>query len=307
MSEFNIEEISQEMNTNPDFAKSVLESAKTTKTGQDFIKNHNEAYFETNMKAKIGETHRRYDEDIEAATGLKKPDGVKTYDFLGSVLKDMKAKSESFDPTEVEKYKSKITELETKISDGQGGDHFKGLYEGVKDDYKKLKEDSDKKILDIQNNYNNQLVSTKLNGVASRLKFREDIPDSVKKMMVDNVISNHLATSKMQEDGTLLHMGEDGNVLRGENAEILSTSDLLKNSFKDILKTDTPPSGSGGPTDKPAGNSSLGVKAAKTPQELHEAVKVHIMEGMGITRTDPKFREEFDKIYNENYERVKNS
>ena len=249
---------------------------------------------------KVGEIHTQYDNDIKAITGLDKPQGVKTYDHLKTVLGNYKTQSESNAALN-----AKITSLEGDIAnykelikDGKGNealnkelkdaqDKLKLLqttYESDKDAWTKEKSEFSKKQDDLMFNY-------EFNTSISGLKFKKEYPASVQDVLKENAKNKILVeyTPEWVTTGTskkLVFRDSNGAiVLNPENKlEPYTLAELAAKTLKDTL--DNTKEGTG---TKPINKDvPLDISSAKTQIEAHEIISKMVL-AEGILKTDPSF------------------
>lgn len=267
---------------------------------------------------KLGEVHGQYDRDISEATGLKKPDGVKTYDWMKTtVLPKVKQSTEL-----EEKLKTAQTEkatLEQQLKDGK-------VDEAVKQkliDSEKLvadlqakvtadKEAHEKALLDAQTQNASILVNNEFDRALVGKKFKDEkiISKAVRESFINNAKTAILAENKADwiDDGkggkTLVFRDEKGEIKRNPENGLnpYTAQELFIGKIGDVLDLGKQQKGAG--TEQPGGGaggagSALDLAGATTQVEADELTTDYLM-GKGLTRGSQEYNDEFTKIREEN-------
>lgn len=283
------------------------------------------------IDSRVREIHNRYDADIEKITGQKKPDNVKTYVHLNSVLSDLKGKADNAGDTskltseidtlkrekaDLEKQikegstdtalKSQITALEQKIKDKDDEiKTVKSTYEADKSKYEKdLETERNKMVsLELTQKFDSYLVE---NGV----KFKSTIPDTLLKETLANRKSSLIASAKPDyvDDGkggkTLVFRNDKGEILRNPENQLnpFTAGELYLKNIGDLVDTGKKQGGggTGGSGGSGGGSSTLDLSAARSQIQADELIRTHILKNEGITKTDPKFSERHTELRTEN-------
>lgn len=259
---------------------------------------------------RIGEIHGQYDQDISSVTGQQKPQGVKTYTWLKDVLSEYKNKKpdESLQ-SELEKIKSERAELQKKLEAGLKDDSALDGYKQQINDYKTQVEQLQAKIEEDKTTYQKELDKTKflneVNKVRGQLKFKPEIPESIRETVIDSTVQRLMQLQRDQiDDGKggqmTVFRDETGKVLRNPENKLdpYSISDLLKKELKDVIDTGRKQSGAG--TKPSEGGSQNGVinLDAKTQVEADKQIREHLLQ-KGIAVTDPKHAQQAQELRKE--------
>lgn len=271
----------------------------------------------TVISAKVGEIHGQYDKDVEEITGVKRQDGVKTYDFVKQTLTDYKTRiSGSANPqTEIEGYKTKITDLEAKIADGKGNEvltqqlndvksqltQLQGQYDTDKQAWEKEKEEFNKEITGIQ-------VKTEFGKATSSLRFKAGYPDNIQQTLLKTAEDSILAQYTpdwVETDGKKVMVFRDskGEILRNKNNSLhpYTAQELVTEQLKDVLDQGRKTSGAG--TDDPGKGPDkieiVDIAGAKNQVEADDIITKYLMQN-GETRGSASFAEKQKKLREDN-------
>jgi len=267
---------------------------------------------------KIGEVHGKYDQDIEEITGQKKPDGVKTYDFVKQVLGEFKTKATSAPELQkqIDTYKTKVADLEKQITEGKGNEaiaqklrdaegklsQLQTQYETDKQTWEKEKGTYAEKITGLQ-------VTTQFEKASAGLKFKVGYPESVQKTLLDTSQANILAKYKpdwVEADGkkVMVFRDDKGEIARNKNNQLnpYTAEELMKENLKEVLDLGKKTTGTG--TKNPAGGDTdtvdvVDIAGAKTQIEADELIVKHLMQ-IGETRGSASFAEKQKKLREDN-------
>ena len=253
---------------------------------------------------KIGEVHGKYDKDIEEITGQKKPDGVKTYDFVKQVLGEFKTKATS------------APELQKQIVDGKGNE---AIAQKLKDAEGKLSQlqtqyATDKQTWEKEKGmYAEQItglqVTTQFEKATAGLKFKAGYPESVQKTLLETSQANILAKYKpdwVEADGkkVMVFRDDKGEITRNKNNQLnpYTAEELMKENLKEVLDLGKKTTGTG--TKNPAEGDTntidvVDIAGAKTQIEADELIVKHLMQ-LGETRGSASFAEKQKKLREDN-------
>lgn len=313
--------------------KEVIQANETLKTLTDdqlaaivTLSQNDEA---NTISAKIGEVHRQYDADIRAVTGQEKPGGVKTYDFLKTVLSDLKAKAESGGgdlQKQMDALKAEKADLEKKIKEGAGDAALKAKVT----DMEKALGDKDTQIKQLQGKIDEtktewQKKLEEAQGAATRLridnefdralqgvKFKDEkiIPPSLRDLAIQNAKAAILTTATPDwiDDGNggrrLVFRNKEGQVMNNPENKLnpFTAGELLIKNLTEIIDTGKQQNGAGtnGSTGPGAGGSaSLELTGVKTQVEASEVIRKHLM-SLGKVRGTQEFTAEETRLWAEN-------
>lgn len=270
--------------------------------------------------AKIGALHGQYDADIFSITGIAKNSGEKSYDYAKRVLAEFKTQAGSTTKiqAELDKAKTKITELNQKIANGEGDAALKQQLKDTKTqvaqlqaqlqsketEYTKTKESLEQQIKDVH-------VSYAFAEATQGLKFKEGISDTVKNVLLAAAKEDVLRKGSIDfVDNTA---GGKDIVLRDANGIILNNpnnglrpytiKELVLESpiIKDSLETQRKASGGGtGPIVKTEdGKVILDLSIAKTQVDADKMIESYLLSN-GLTRDSVEFAEQSMQLRNDN-------
>lgn len=270
----------------------------------------------TVIAKKIGELHGQYDNDIKAVTGLEKPAGIKTYEWLKSdVLPKVKIGVEA--TTAMEQQKTIIADLKKQLTESAGDAAVKqqladattkmgqlqAKYETDKADWesKLQKETTAQMTLRIENEFDKGLQGLTFKDVKL-------IPESVRNTFIESAKNRILATKKPD----FIDNGKGGKALvfRNEAGEILNNPEnklnpftareLLLSEIKDILDLGKKQPGGGTEPPQPGGGGAhLDLTGAKTQVEADEHIVTYLLK-TGLTKGSSEFAKKQTEIRKEN-------
>ena len=110
----------------------VLETIAQHEAGKQYLNNFAKIEAEKIIGQKIGELHGGYDRDFEEVTGVKKPEGVKSYTFWKEHFKGVNEKAKSVNTDVIDQIKKENEELKLKMENNEQAKYFKDLYESTK-------------------------------------------------------------------------------------------------------------------------------------------------------------------------------
>lgn len=257
------------------------------------------------LGTKFGEVYRQMDSSIEKATGVKRQGDEKTYLYLERAAKEYASKYADYDAL-----KTKVTDLEAKIAKG-GDEALKAELENTKKELTATKEQFNtlKSSFDTEKaNHAKALSDYKIDNEIARamegIKLKAGYNDAVLATLKSQAIANIKAKNPSFEerDGKERLIFHDANGAPLNNAENalnpFTTKELLTKEFEsmDILEK-TPAKGAGGKQTKtPSTGAHLG---ATTKAEATEIINKMLFD-RGIAKTDLRFQEEYDKLWNDN-------
>lgn len=268
----------------------------------------------TVINKKTGEIYGNIDRDIEEATGLKKPQGMKTYDWhkllLGDIQKYKDLKSQ-FDTLKEEK-----TELEKKIEKGEGLDEELKKQIAAKD--KKIDDlnkqmKADKELLDTKTkDFEKKTFDLNFNFLSSEaekgLTFIDAIQPNIQQVLIKNAKSEILSEYEVDQiddgkGGLRTVFKKDGVVVNNPDNGLnpYTLEELYKIKLKDSLKTGESKKGAGskGGEGGQVGSQTIDISGAKSQVEADELIVKQIM-SEGIARDSQDFQPRFDELRTEN-------
>jgi membrane-associated HD superfamily phosphohydrolase len=185
--------------------------------------------FKQQIDTRVSEIYKGLDDDVAGVLGKAKPHDVKTYDFIKSEMKTL------LDSTN--ELKTKNDELEKAVKDKSGDEALKLLKsenDALLKKHQKFKEEADQKYQDLLTQGERMRVTNEFDRSLTGLKFKTDIPEDVRNVMIDSA-KNKLADNAQFVEGKLVFMDTEGKILRDENLNVLSAADILKGELKSIV------------------------------------------------------------------------
>jgi len=269
--------------------------------------------FQEAISQRIGEIHGQYDQDISSVTGQTKPGGVKTYEWLKNVLSDYKTKAES-GAGDLEKYQTKISELESKLKDGKGNETLVQQLKDLEAQKTQLQEAlestksaAEEKVKQERAAAAALKINYEFEKALTGVKFKPDeiMPEAVRQTYIDAAKAKILNTAKPDwiDDG----QGGQRLVFRNEAGQVLNNPDNALNPYtaRELLMKEIEPvldlgkqQNGGGTKPGKSGGGSFALGGAKNQPEAAGAIQEYLL-GMGYENASEKYQAEFDKIWEE--------
>lgn len=256
------------------------------------------------LGAKFGEVYRQMDASIEKATGIKRNGDEKTYLFLDRAVKEYTEKYADYDTL-----KNKIVDLEGKIAKG-GDEALKAELEkankeleNTKVQFNTLKASFDTEKANHLKALSDYKIDNELARAREGIKMKQGFNEAVLNTLIAQATSNIKAKNPSfeEKDGRerLIFHDENGAPLNNAENKLnpFTAKELYIKEFEamDILEK-TPAKGAGGK--QPSVNASLHLGAA-SKEEATSIINKTLFD-MGISKTDLRFQDEFDKLWKEN-------
>lgn len=266
--------------------------------------------------AKVGEIHGQYDTDVEAITGVKRADGVKSYDYVKSMLGDYKTKADGAAGNE-----QKVTDLNTEIVGLK-----KAIAEGNGDEaIKRQLKDSQDAVLALQGKYDTDTaawatektgwetkqktdsVNSAISSATTGLKFKAGYPESIQKTLIDSAKAQVLADAAPEfvdvaGKSVLMFRDKAGQIMRNpaNRSEPFTASELIAAKLTEVLDTTAGKTGggTGASKDKPDAIGLVDVAGAKTQTEADDIITAHLLQ-IGKLRGTTEFSEAKTQIWND--------
>lgn len=254
---------------------------------------------------KFGEVYRQLDSTIEKATGIKREGDEKTYLYLERATKAFADKFSDY-----ETLKGKVSELQEQIAKG-GDDGIKARLAqaqaelaSTKDQFNALKTEFDKAKTDHAKALSDFQIDAEIARAKEGLTFKKGLSEPVMATLVSQAIANIKAKNPSFEErnGVQTLVFHDANGAPLNNAENklnpFTARELLVKEFEsmDILEK-KPAKGAGG---KPSESSAPASLSGVTSQVQAEEVISKLLAERGIAKTSLKYKEEYDKLWEEN-------
>ena len=236
MQEIN-EEFKEAVNSNPEVQKQLIEFINESEFGKTFVSNAQKTHFDDAVKPFVKEIHEKYDADIMEITGKSKPDGVKTYEHLKSVLSEL-GKGANTDGLTAEISKLK-KELESK---GQGDSHYKDMYEQSLKGLEEMKA----QFTGLKKDYQSKEIDSRLRSEMSKFSFKKELPKSMIDAYSNLVLTELKGNMETLEDGTMIFKDANGKTITNSDFSApMSASDVLASKFAEYLDTGRQQTGGG--------------------------------------------------------------
>lgn len=284
--EFTNEQITEVL-SNEETRGNFLETIASNEHGKSYLDNFASTHFESNVGSKIGEIHGGYDKDLSEATGIIKPDGVKSYTFWKEEVLKLKQKADSSNPEILNQLKSQNEELKSKIESGEASKHFKDLYESTKStaqtEIEKYKGELEAyKTNEIKSKINNDLKNTVV-----KFGFDETIKKSVLDTFVNNELNQLIEKAKVSEDGSVSYYDFDGSLILNKKTMLKADAEyILSDRLKDVIAEKRKIEGGGGDGNKEGKKSTGDFSGAKNQQELNTLIGENLLADGYIKGTD---------------------
>lgn len=271
---------------------------------------------------KTGEIYGGLDADILSASGIGKNGTEKTYDYAKRVIGEIKAKADSVASLEaqVADLNKEKTRLEGVIAKGGADVETKRALDKAKADLANVTA----QYTDLKTKYDaseeahaKAMLSVKMDGefanIGAGLKFKKDIPQAVADMALQGAIARVKAMNPEYIDdgkgGKVLAFMENGTPMRNpeKNLSPYTAVELVERELKamSILETGRTVTGTGSQqmqnTDK---SLTADLSSARTQVEAHDIIR-RSLQSQGLAVGNPKFQQEFDKVWAENKETIK--
>lgn len=240
--EITVEQIKEAVNQNPSLIDGILPIVSESESGKAMIQNRVDIVYREKIGEEIKKVHNQYDEDVFSVLGQRPGTDEsggkqKTYDFLKGVyseLKDLRGKKESLSTD------GRVKELESeieKIKSQGGGSHIQSLFDSAKSVWETEKSGFIQQISDSKSENEKFQKMTEIKSAIGQLKFSQETPESIKKMVIDNAESILLKTSKL-EGGKLVFLDGEGKPIVDSTTYSPKTALQMVSSLdavKDIL------------------------------------------------------------------------
>jgi hypothetical protein len=215
MSDFN--DILSQITENKELQTKVFETIKQT----DQFKQHSEQVAKSYFDENVRHEHKKIYDFVDNAitqTGIEKPDGMKTSEFVQLLAQKNKEMSEQLSNMELTDSTKKIEELTSK-------------FKNEKSEFMKTAQSEiEKRELTIQElltEKNNFLKQTEIQKVVNSFEFNKGLDESLIKDII-NLKTNNLIQNAKIEDGSIVWCKSDGTpykdgILNADIKKILET------------------------------------------------------------------------------------
>lgn len=260
---------------------------------------------ETIFNNKMGEVHRRYDSDIEAATGSTKPANTKTHIWL----KEAFAAKDALVTQGADKLTALNVKLTEALKSGANSEEVTKLQQDVADaqavsaqlrtTHKTELSEWEKKV----NSATGANTQLRLKSELVGLTFRDDIPADLLGLATSNAIAK-VAGYKSETDanGTTIYRDANNSIMLNNknSAAPFTGKELLLLELGSVLKTakDQQGGGTGSGGDGSGQGDSFRITSTTKLGAMDEITK-HL-HTQGIKRDDPRHQQFVDKAWTDN-------
>jgi len=187
--------------------------------------------FKKEIDKRLGDVHKRYDDDLFAITGKRKATDQRTFDFMKSEYQTLIDSQEEL--------KAKNAELAKAAEDGTGAESLrlaKSELEAVTKKHQKAVEEWKTKYDEKEKEGVSMRINNEFDRSMTGLKFKDAaiIPEDVRNAMIANAKAE-LSKSASFIDGKLVFLDTEGNIVRDDNLNALTAKDVLNEKLKSII------------------------------------------------------------------------
>jgi len=277
----------------------VLETIAQHEAGKEYLDNYAKIEAEKIIGKKIGEIHGGYDNDFEEITGIKKPDGVKSYTFWKEHFKSVNDKAKSVNTDVIEQIKKENEELKLKMENNEQAKYFKDLYESTKTTYQKQLEEKENFINQFQSERQQMKIKGDLSSALSKLELNSELPEDVKNTYIETVFNSLMAGAKALEDGSIVFYDGETIITNPRTASKATAEEILQSRLKSILVEKKIVTGGGGQDpNKPKSKSSVSFSHAKTQMELNNLIEESLLAD-GFLKGKADFQAKKNELFKE--------
>lgn len=234
--EITTEQIIKAFNENSEIAKSVLENIQESESFKTLLTNKVNIVSQERVNEEVSnalkKAHGMYDAQLQKAgfKAIVKLDGnkEKSYEMLDRYTEEYnKLKSGESSLNENEIIKQLKADNERLKSQGTN-DHYKGLYEQVKQEAVSKEKLLSERIEAMQSDTEDFKKGIEIKSAFSGLNFNPDVSESVRKMVIENIEKQLISTSKIQ-DGVLVYFDSEGKQINNKSTyQPKTTTEMLK-------------------------------------------------------------------------------
>jgi len=248
------------------------------------------------INTKIGEHHGLVEKDVLESSGIAKNEGEKSFDYMKRALTQFKTTAEGATglQTEIDNYRTKVTDLEKAIADGSTDAVTIQKLADTQNELTTLRTqyDTDKtgwatKEKEFQGEIAGIHVSTEFAKATGALKFKAGYDKDIQKTLIESTTKGILANAKPDwiEAG-----GEKVMVFRDPNGEIMrnkanglnpyTASELITEKLKSVIDAGQkkPGTGTGNPGSGAEAIELVDVAGAKTQIEADDVISQYLLQ-----------------------------
>lgn len=282
---------------------------------------------QADLDTEVGIIHSRYDADIKEVTGRDKPDGMKTYAHLKSVLTELQSAGAGDEQlkADLKDARTKITRLETKIANGDGDAALKTQLatekrraDAAETQIAQLKKDHEDVVNELNGRIDNAGAeletlrwTTELSQARGSLTFREDLSDSIMKtqhMGVDAIMNSYTRKIEVDTNGKerYVYYQGDKRVNNPETMAPATTEEILRTHYGDAVAEGRQQGGAGSGAGAGAGHGAPGaghgaafsLNGYATQADAADGINQHLS-AQGLDSGTEAHSDEFNKIWDE--------
>jgi hypothetical protein len=226
-----IKEVIKAAEENVDLQKAIVSYSVTTEAGKEMIKNSNETHWKDNIGEEVRNMHGKYDADVESILGIKKPDGMKSYEHVKKLLGELKSLKEGGSD-------DKVKALELKLAEalkGNGDDTHEKLYKQTVEAMEKLKDEKNTEVSRLKDEMKVFVIESDLLKGESGLEFDPSFDKGVLAKLL-KVERDELIRNASIEDGRVIYKDAEGKIIQGADMGMANSSEILKKALFPMLK-----------------------------------------------------------------------
>lgn len=216
-----IEEITEHLGADKEALQGVLTFVKDTEEGKELLRNHANAHFEEHLKPKIKEVYDRLDNDMQESLGERKPDGVKSYEFLKDRLSELK------------KLRTEVGALKENQGSNDKVHYWKEKYETSLQQFGEEKNSLQKAIDDLKQSQSKSIIRNWLKDGLSGLEF--SVPKEAVEAMIQLHTDKAIKNAQIIDDNIVLH-NEDGSIYRNTEYKPISAKEYWQQKLNSVIK-----------------------------------------------------------------------
>lgn len=252
-----------------------------------YLDNFAKIEVEKRIGDEISKVHTQYDNDAFEILGERKAGNEKTYNFLKRKLKELK---EAAGGSQV--LQDKIRKLEDDLKNKSGDEQLKKDYDQLKKTYNEDKQTWEQKTQEYQRSQELMRVEIQLDNAMNKLKFSDQIPASVRDVMIQAAKAKLLKQGKIIEN-KLIFLDENGATLcnRSNALNPFTAEEMLSVELKDILGEKKVVPGTGVKpeiTKDSTGKETINISLPDTVKTIDDLSK-HLM-SLGLNRNSKEYQ-----------------
>lgn len=194
----------------------------------------NDEQLNSRISESFGTTMGGIDSFIAEKTGIEKPNGLKTTEFVKTGFQHYEQMIEQ-QKSQFEELQSKYSELEKSKSSDEGLTksltETKSILEQVQAEYEKYKADTQSKFEAMQ-------FDNEINRELSNFKFRADLDESIRNEFLNSKRARIAQMKREKRGETMAFLGENGQALY-KGAELQTLKDVLASELDPIIDKGT--------------------------------------------------------------------